>query len=89
MLRRMDSQELTEWVAFAGLEPFGGDTPFIGHAITASTIANTNRPKGKKAYKFEDFMPEWKEPQTVEDQIAFATMLTLAMGGTVDIEDGE
>lgn len=86
MLRRMDSAELTEWLAFYTLEPFGGETPYLGHAITAATIANANRgKKGGKPAKPEDFMPKFgkRKGQTVEEQIQFAAMMTAAMGGTV------
>jgi hypothetical protein len=87
MLERMSSQELTEWLAFYTLEPFGGETQYVGHAITAATVANSNRGKGKKAAKVEDFMPKFgpKKAQTVEEQIQFAAMFTAAMGGTVDL----
>lgn len=82
MLRRMDSKELSEWMAFYQIEPFGGDTGYIGHAITASTIANANRAKGHKPHKVEDFMPQFgKREQTVDQQIRMAAMLTTALGG--------
>jgi hypothetical protein len=82
MLQRMSSQELTEWLAFYSLEPFGGDTPYLGHAITAATVANSNRKKGSKAAKVEDFMPKFeRHEQTMEEQIQFAAMMTAALGG--------
>lgn len=76
-------------MAFWQLEPFGGDSPYIGHAITASTIANANRGKGKKAYKLEQFMPKFgaKKAQTVEEQIQFAAMFTAAMSGMTDADE--
>lgn len=79
----MDSEELTEWMQFYNLEPFGGDTAYIGHAIVAATVANTHRAKGKKAAKVEDYMPRWKpkKAQTVEEQIQLAQMWTAALGG--------
>jgi hypothetical protein len=84
----MSSQELTEWLAFASLEPFGGDTQYIGHAITSATIANANRGKGKPA-KVEDFMPTFgRKTQTIDEQIQFAAMMTAALGGA-DLRDGE
>lgn len=86
----MDSRELTEWLAFHSIEPFGGDTQYIGHAITASTVANANRPKGKKPMKVSEFMPQIgkRKPQTTEEQIQFAQMLTAALGGTVGGDNG-
>ena len=82
MLSRMSSRELTEWIAFANIEPFGADADFLGHAITASTVANVNRPKNKKAYKADEFMPKFeKKQQTVDEMIQFAEMLTIGLGG--------
>jgi len=69
-------------MAFYALEPFGGDTGYIGHAITASTVANVNRPKGKRPYKVDDFMPEFgKKAQSVEQMLQVAQMFTIGLGG--------
>lgn len=70
-------------MAFSQLEPFGAEVDFLGHAITASTVANVNREKGKKAYEPKDFIPTFgeKKPQTVEEMIQIAETLTLGMGG--------
>jgi len=70
-------------MAFASLEPFGSEAYYIGHAIVAQVIANVNREKGKKAYKLEDFMPKFGEekPQSAEQMMQFAQMMTIAMGG--------
>ena len=82
MLSRISSRELTEWSIFYQLEPFGNEVNFYGHAITAATIANTHRKKGVKAFKPEDFMPVFEKPeQTVDEQIVFAKMMTVALGG--------
>ena len=83
MLARMSSKELTGWMVFYGLEPFGSEAPYIGHAITASTIANVNRKKGTKPITPEDMMPKFEKPkqQTTDEMIGVARMLTAAMGG--------
>jgi len=87
MLARMSSMEITEWVAFASLEPFGSETHYFGHAITASTIANRLRNKGERAYKAEEFMPKFeKKVQSVDEMLQFASMMTVAMGGKIDID---
>lgn len=78
----MSSREFSEWIEFYRLEPFGTDIDLLGHAITASVTANANRPKGHKAYRPEEFMPNFeKREQTVDEQIQFAAMFTAAMGG--------
>ena len=90
LLGRISSRELTEWMAFSQLEPFGAEAGYVGHAITASTVANVNREKGKKAYEVSDFMPTMgkKEPQTPAEMIQFAEMFTIALGGK-DLRDKE
>jgi len=83
LLRRISSRELSEWMAFGQLEPFGAEAGWLGNAITSKTIADVNRGKGKKPFEVSDFMPrmEEKKPQTMEEQIQFASMWTTAMGG--------
>ena len=70
-------------MAFSQLEPFGSDANFVGHAITAKTVADVHRGKGKRAYKLSDFMPTLgkKEKQTVEEMLQIAHMYTIGMGG--------
>jgi hypothetical protein len=89
MLARMTSRELTEWMAFYSLEPFGGDTPYIGHAITAATVYNVNHDKDNQM-KVDNFMPKWNHQeaeQTPEQMIQFAAMFTEALGGTIALKD--
>jgi hypothetical protein len=83
MLSRMDSAELTEWIAFYELEPFGYEIGMLGHAITASTVANFSmaREKGAKAYKVEEFMPKFDRKQTPDEMINLAAMYTIGLGG--------
>lgn len=83
LLKRISSRELSEWIAFSQLEPFGSEAGYIGHAITASTVANVNRAKGQKAFEVSDFMPklEGKKDQTVEEMIQIAQMMTIGLGG--------
>lgn len=57
---RMDSREFSEWMAYYKMEPFGQDRGDIGHAITASVVANANAPKGKK-FTPMDFLPRRKQ----------------------------
>ena len=88
MLSKMSSAELTEWMAFSRLEPFGSEVGFLGHAIVASTVANSRRNKGQKAYSTDDFMPSFKKKvQTVDQMIQIAEMFTIGLGGK-DLRDG-
>jgi len=84
LLQRISSRELSEWIAFSLLEPFGTEVDLLGHAITASTVANVNRERGSKAYTPQDFMPSFdqrEKNQTVEEMVQFAEMLTVGLGG--------
>ena len=83
LLDRISGRELTEWMAFSQLEPFGSDAEYAGHAITAATIANVHGGKGQKAYTMDDFMPKFgpKKGQTVDEMLQVAQMLTIGMGG--------
>lgn len=83
LLARTDSRELSEWIAFYSLEPWGERFDYLGTGIVAATLANLNRKKGAQPYKPEDFMPKFKEtrPQTIEEMIQIASLMTAAMGG--------
>lgn len=61
MLTRMSSRELSEWMAYANLEPFGEERADLRAGIVASVIANANRdPKRQpKAFQPSDFMPDF------------------------------
>lgn len=70
------------------LEPFGSEAEFLGHAITASTVANVNRdPKKGKAFKPEDFMPKFDEASEQTEKspeeiwMRFKTWALLAQAG--------
>jgi len=85
----VSSHELTEWMAFDTLEPFGSVADNLGHAITASTIANVNRGKNQKAYKVEDFMPKFtKSSQSTNQMMQVAEMMTVINGG-IDLREDE
>ena len=80
LLDRVDSRELSEWRAFYSLEPFGSEADLFGHAMNAAHVINSQRPKNKQV-KVEDLMPKRKKPQGVEQMIAYAAAMTVAMGG--------
>lgn len=64
LVREMSREELTEWIAFSQLEPFGAEFEEYLAALIASVIAevNRNRKKRGKAYSPRDFMQKWGEP---------------------------
>ena len=57
MSEELSEQELGEWIAFYGIEPFGEERADLRAGIVSSTIANVNRGKRGKATKPTDFMP--------------------------------
>ncbi len=74
LLSRISSIELTEWMAYYGLEPWGTEPADLRAGIVASTFANANRDPKRQRRPFtpQDFMPRWNRPQregqTAEEQ---------------------
>lgn len=66
----ISSKQLTEWMAFCQLEPFGFQADMLGHAITSSVIANSHRKKGHRAFSPFEFLPKEKELPTAKAFIA-------------------
>lgn len=66
---RIDSAEFSEWMAYASIDPFLIDRSENMLAIIASILANIHRPKGHRAFKPEDFIPEYgpKKIESPED----------------------
>ena len=89
MLGRMSSAEITEWLAFYQLEPFGPERGDLRAGIVAATVANVNRDakKQKKPYSAQDFMPKFKGgagekgPKTPEQLRRKWEMVVAAFGG--------
>lgn len=71
LLARIDSLELSEWMQFYTLDPWGTQRDDLQAGIIASTIANANSSKGK-AFQPMDFMPysDGKQEQTTDDMKA-------------------
>jgi len=59
LLHRMSSRELTEWMAYYALEPFGEERGDMRAGIVASTLYNVHRGPKSKAASPEDFMPKF------------------------------
>lgn len=71
MLARIDSRELTEWMAYAAIEPFGEERADLRAGIIAATIANANRDPKKqpKPFQPEAFMPFREKREPTEDEL--------------------
>lgn len=73
----MSSQELTEWMSFSQLEPFGFRAMWQPFAVLLALLANVHRnPKKGKKFKPEDFMPKEIAPE--RDEQDWQTMLRQA-----------
>jgi len=72
MLRQIPSKLLIEWMAFYGLEPFGYEANYQGHAMTSSVIfeVNRNAKKKKDPFTIADFMPK----EEVEKESVFSKL---------------
>ncbi len=86
LLSEISSRELTEWIEYAKLEPFGEERADLRSAIVAATVANVNRGKKQKPFKPSDFMVDFASDrtarkQTTEEMIAIAEAVTAALGG--------
>jgi hypothetical protein len=57
LLEKMSSRELSEWLAYYGLEPFGDERADLRAGIISSTIANAN---SNHRFKPSDFMPDFR-----------------------------
>lgn len=66
LLARIDSKELSEWMAYYEVNPFGSVRDDLQAGIVASTIANVNRGKNDKSFTPSDFMPYMDKPQQCE-----------------------
>jgi hypothetical protein len=81
MLAEISSEQLSEWMAYSKLEPWGEDRDDLRMGIVASVIANSNRGKGQKPFKPTDFMPSF-EPVDPEEQTArLLAKAMAALGG--------
>lgn len=85
LLARVSSQELTEWMAYSQVEPWGEDRADLRSGIVAATVANAHRDKKKKhsPYKARDFIPQFgrRRGKSTEDMLRYVEHLNLAFGG--------
>lgn len=81
----MPARELTEWMAFYSVSPFGEERADVRAGIVAAVVANTHRnPKRrKKPYEVKDFMPKWgRREDTRETLMQKMSMIAAAFGGS-------
>lgn len=62
----LSSRQLSEWMAYDRLEPFGEERADLRAGVVASVIANVNRGKKGKAYSPQDFTLKFGEQEAEE-----------------------
>jgi hypothetical protein len=67
LLSKLGSDEISEWMAFYQLEPFGDFRADYRSALVTSTFANAHRQKDSPPFKPEDFMPFIEKVSTASD----------------------
>ncbi len=89
LLQRMDSRELSEWLAYDRIEPIGAVRSDLGAGIISATIANCHRGKRSQPYTPADFMPLHKASDSGEDDVNMtaAKLNSLAAAGFAVKED--
>ena len=84
-LGSMPSRELSEWLAFGRIEPYGEERADIRTALVCQTIAQAwlKRPDGSP-WSIGDFLPRYGRPEQGEHEAqAMFLGATLRAGGTV------
>lgn len=84
LLSRVSSAELTEWMAFYRLEPWGSEVEDWRFGMVASVIANVNRDPKQRRKPFDppDFMPKRGPSQEKREQSPDEIMRVLQMWQT-------
>lgn len=82
MLEGMSASQMTEWIAYYSLEPFGQDRGDIPAAVIAAQVANTIPRKGRPVSP-NDYLPmlggRSRPRQTPEQMKAIGTALGNAL----------
>ena len=85
--RELSSHELSEWMAYYRLEPFGEERADLRAGIIASTVVNCTPRKSPRQYRPADFMPQFDRPNVEHDpeqkaeRLMFKNLKRLIGGG--------
>lgn len=61
LLSEIDAEELTEWMAYDSIEPFGAVRDDYRVALLSALTANIHRRKNSRTFSPNDFMPFLKQ----------------------------
>jgi len=67
LLDSLSSTELSEWMAYYSIEPFGYHRKDLSIAILSALTANINRGKNQKAFAPIDFMAYMEKPNEEQE----------------------
>lgn len=84
LLHRISSRELTEWMAYYQLEPWGEERADLRAGIIAATVANAARDpkKRRRPFRPEEFMPKFdRRRQSWQEQLQLVEIINAALGG--------
>ena len=74
LLGELDSRELTAWMAYESVEPFGERRANLHAGIVAATVANVNRDKHTRAFQPTDFLLEFARERVVNEDAQMQAM---------------
>jgi hypothetical protein len=82
-LKNISSKELSEWMAYYCIDPFGQEREDFRMGQVCSTVANSNRSKNSKVFSPEDFIPKFDKPKVQSWQSILQTveMLNVRLHG--------
>jgi hypothetical protein len=92
MLAQMPYRVFRQWQQFYNEEPFGDEANGVRLGYAAASLGTLlGKPKGRRAWKTSDFMPQFKTTrtkrarpkETPEQQFERIKLMTLMMGGKV------
>ena len=90
MLAGLSSRELTEWMIYEQMEPFGERGAYLRSGIIAAMLHNVNRGKGDEAASPEDYMPEsMTEERSKPEPVSPLFELAQRFGATVQPEEDD
>jgi len=80
---RLDGPELTEWAAYARLEPFGEERADVRSALICKVLADINRGEHDPPFALTDFLPRYDQEDSWDDRMEQIRRLNALMGGRV------
>lgn len=70
LLDGMTSRELSEWMAYYSIEPFGERREDMRAAQICAILANIHRGEDTPPFSVDDFMPDFQRQPTKQDTVS-------------------